>query len=102
MAKQYIKSYYNSPLTLKELSDYVGMEAKYFSEYFRKATGVTFKEYQTDIRIKMSKKMLLNPDATLEEIAEAIGYNDSKYFSRVFKKVNGIPPGEYRKKHHIG
>ena len=102
VAKQYIKSYYNSPLTLKELSDYVGMEAKYFSEYFRKATGVTFKEYQTDIRIKMSKKMLLNPDATLEEIAEAIGYNDSKYFSRVFKKVNGIPPGEYRKKHHIG
>ena len=62
---------------------------------------MTFKQYQTDLRIRYSKQMLLDKQYTMEDIAEAVGYNDVKYFSRVFKQVSGISPGEYRKKYHV-
>lgn len=101
LAKRYIRSYFNMPLTLGEVSEYVGMNENYFSDYFRKCTKMTFKQYQTDLRIRYSKQMLLDKQYTMEDIAEAVGYNDVKYFSRVFKQVSGISPGEYRKKYHV-
>ena len=102
LAKRYIRSYFNMPLTLGEVSEYVGMNENYFSDYFRKCTKMTFKQYQTDLRIRYSKQMLLDKQYTMEDIAEAVGYNDVKYFSRVFKQVSGISPGENRKKYHGG
>lgn len=101
LAKRYIRSYFNMPLTLKELSEYVGMNENYFSEYFKKCTKMTFKQYQTNLRIRYSKQMLLDKQYTMEDISDAVGYNDVKYFSRVFKQICGIAPGEYRKKYHV-
>lgn len=97
LAKRYIRSYFDMPLSLKEISDYVGMNESYFSRYFSKYAKMTFKQYQTELRVSHSKQMLLNKQYSLEEIAEAVGYSDEKYFSRVFKRVTGVAPGEYRK-----
>ena len=96
-AKQYIRDFFSMPLTLKEVSSYVGMSEAYFSDYFRKHTNQTFKQYITDIRMKYAKQMLLDGNVSLEDIAETVGYNDKKYFSRVFKNETGYTPGEYRR-----
>lgn len=101
LAKRYIRSYFNMPLTLREISEYVGMNENYFSDYFKKYTSQSFKRYQIDLRIRHAKQMLLDKQYTMEDIAEAIGYADIKYFSRVFKQETGIAPGEYRKKYHV-
>ena len=89
------------PLTLKELSDYVGMNENYFSDYFSKYVKMTFKQYLTELRIRYSKQLLLDRQYSMEDIAEAVGYNDVKYFLRVFKRVTGITPGEYRTKYYV-
>lgn len=101
LAKRYIRSYFNMPLTLKEISEYVGMNENYFSDYFSKLTGMTFKQFQTELRVRYAKQMLLDKNYSLEDIAEAVGYSDVKYFSRVFKQITGTAPGEYRKKYHV-
>lgn len=100
-AKSYIRAYFNMPLTLKELSDYVGMNENYFSDYFSKYVKMTFKQYLTELRIRYSKQLLLDRQYSMEDIAEAVGYNDVKYFLRVFKRVTGITPGEYRTKYYV-
>ena len=33
---------------------------------------------------------------TIQQIGEAIGYNNSKYFMNLFKKRVGVTPGNYR------
>lgn len=101
LAKRYIRSYFNMPLSLSELSAYVGMNENYFSEYFKKQTGINFKEYQTDLRIRHAKQMLLDKQYSMDDISDAVGYNDTKYFSRVFKQETGMAPSEYRKKYHV-
>lgn len=98
-AKEYIRTYYNMPLSLHEISEYVHMNDNYFSDFFSKNVGMTFKQFQTDLRIKHAKELLLDKHNSIEDIAEEIGYSDVKYFSRVFKRVTGKSPGTYRSQH---
>lgn len=96
-AKQYINKYYYMPLTLEEVSDYVGFNASYFSSVFKKEMNQSFSEYLTEIRIRYAKQILLNEDIGITEVSERVGYNDKKYFAKVFKKNTGLTPYEYKK-----
>ena len=101
LAKRYIRAYFNMPLDLNEISDYVGMDESYFSHYFSKHVNMTFKQYQTNLRIGYSKRLLFDKAHTLEEISDEVGYSSVKYFFRVFKRETGVSPGEYRIRHNV-
>ena len=49
------------------------------------------------VRIEESKRLLLNTDYALIDIAIATGFEDQSYFSKVFKKFTGFTPSSYRK-----
>jgi YesN/AraC family two-component response regulator len=42
-----------------------------------------------------SKRMLVNDNKTISEIANALGYENYSYFTKVFKKNTGITPREF-------
>lgn len=96
-AKQYINEFYYMPLTLEEVSDYVGFNASYFSSIFKKEMNQSFSEYLTEIRIRYAKQMILNENIGITEVSERVGYNDKKYFAKVFKKNTGLTPYEFKK-----
>lgn len=54
----------------------------------------------TDRIILESKRMLLNPKLTVNEIANYLGYEDYSYFSRLFKQRTELTPTEFRKQLH--
>ena len=60
------------------------------------ATGSTFKEYLSMVRVEESKRLLANTDYSLIDIAVATGFQDQSYFSKVFKRYTGLTPGQYR------
>ncbi|MBF7081631.1 helix-turn-helix transcriptional regulator [Desulfallas sp. Bu1-1] len=43
-----------------------------------------------------AKKLLLNTDKTIDEIAYSAGYNNNSYFTAVFKKFEKRTPSEFR------
>lgn len=43
------------------------------------------------------KRMLTDKQLSINEIAEALGFNDYSYFSRFFKKQTGASPSSFRK-----
>ena len=45
-----------------------------------------------------ARRLLLDPDLPVSEVAVACGYDDALYFSRVFRRVCGVSPTEYRKR----
>ncbi|SKC39710.1 helix-turn-helix domain-containing protein [Maledivibacter halophilus] len=95
-AISYINSYYNYPLKLKEVADYVHLNPSYFSTLFKKETGVSFSKYIQKIRIEESKCLLANTQDTIPNIAISVGFNDQSYFTKTFKKVTGFTPRQYR------
>jgi two-component system response regulator YesN len=98
-AKSYISGNFSDPdISLLSTAKFVGMSPAHFSTIFAKATGKSFINYLTAIRVNRAKELLKNSDMKLSTIAMDIGYNEPNYFSHVFKKIEGITPKEYRNK----
>ncbi|MFV0529019.1 MAG: response regulator [Lachnospiraceae bacterium] len=97
MAKDYINQNYSDPsLSLYTVSKRVGFSPNHFSTVFSQETGETFIEYLTKRRIMEAKKMILDTDHKITDIAFQVGYSDSHYFSYVFKKKIGKSPKEFK------
>jgi len=56
----------------------------------------TATEVITDRVILEIKRMLIDKQLSINEIAFAVGYEDYSYFSRFFKKQTGLSPTEFR------
>ena len=61
-----------------------------------KEEGLTFKALKHHIIVEEAKRLLLE-GATVEEIAEILGFNDASSFSKSFKSIVGATPGEFRR-----
>lgn len=93
---EYVHLHYREQINLKQIADKFFMNATYLGRAFQKATGVNFKQYVNHIRIAESKKLLLNTNKLIYEIANEVGYTDSKYFIVKFTREVGKSPTEYR------
>ena len=96
-SKEYIARHFEQDITLNDISERFFINPYYFSQLFKKRTGVTYQKYLTGIRIARAKKLLEETDLKLFEISEMVGYSDVNYFRRVFEKYEGEKPNEYRK-----
>lgn len=96
-AISYINEHYAEDITLKSVARILLMEETYFSKKFKQLTGLGFKEFLIQTRIKKSEELLAVTRLEIGEIAEKCGFSSSNYFGDAFKKINGISPRQYRK-----
>lgn len=82
--------------SVEELAAACGMSSGGFRRLFREYLGKSPVEYRTELRLARAQDMLENSDATLEYIAETLGYESAAYFCRVFKKNCHMTPTAYR------
>jgi YesN/AraC family two-component response regulator len=85
-------------ISLSSVAESLGLNPAYVSRLFKQATGQTFMEYMTAIRIEKSKLLLVRTELKIREVGRQVGYNQDYYFIRLFKDHTGVTPGEYRKK----
>ncbi len=94
-ALKFIKENYKEQLTLRMISEYVGLSETYFSKLFTKKVGTSFIDYLTHIRIENAKKLLGSTKLKIYEVSERVGFLNVEHFSRVFKKTTGQSPNSY-------
>lgn len=97
-AMGYLAEHYGSHVEMAEVARWIGLSPAYFSTLFRQVTGVPFREYLNRLRVEQSKQLLLSTDASLADIAVAMGFPDQSYYCKVFKRVVGLTPGRFRTK----
>ena len=73
------------------------LSAHYFSDLFLRETGCSFSDYLINLRLDAAKRLLVDTNLNISEVAANVGYADSRYFSKLFAKKVGILPKEYRK-----
>lgn len=92
-----IHTQFNKDISLEYCADLHGTYSKKLSLGFKQVTGQTFIDYLTHYRLTQAKKLLLETDEKINDIAVKVGYQPP-YFNRLFKKNEGITPGQYREK----
>jgi len=61
--------------------------------------GHTIIEEITRLRLERVKRLLVETELPIKEIAANSGYNDDAQLCTSFRKVEGLTPGAYRTKH---
>jgi transcriptional regulator GlxA family with amidase domain len=65
---------------------------------FQKATGLGPTQYNQRLKVGKARELLEFTSQTVNQIAWAVGYDDSRAFRKVFHKVVGLSPGDYRRR----
>lgn len=96
-AIEYMEEHFAMNISITDIAEHVGISSGHLSRTFKTETGRSMLEYLTEFRVAKSKEMLVQRSDSLNEISQALGYNDVQSFIRFFKKFEGVTPGEYRK-----
>jgi transcriptional regulator GlxA family with amidase domain len=81
-----------------EMASMGGLEERTFLRRFQKATGLKPTEYNQRLKVGKAREMLEFTNHTIDQIAWAVGYEDSRSFRKVFRKIVGLAPGDYRRR----
>lgn len=97
-AIRYMQTYYKETFSLEKLAEAVNSSPRTLSRLFRAQLQTSPAQYLIGIRMEKSKTLLLNTEASLHDIAIAVGYPDGYYLGRMFKKYFGLSPMRYKNK----
>lgn len=74
---------------VKELSTALYLSPSQVYRKIKAQTGGSPSAFINGIRLRVAKKMLLETDQTITEIAYRVGFNDITYFAHCFRKHYG-------------
>ena len=93
----YLDHHWGESVTLGDVAELVHVSPSRARHVFRDATGVSFKDYLTQVRVTEAKRLLLSTDLAVSEVAAAVSYTNLNQFYRVFYRSSSMSPGEYRR-----
>lgn len=97
LLKDFLVENYAQDINLNLIANNLNYSSSYLTKIFCQVYNCTPSKYITNLRITYAQRMLLhNPELSIRQIVEMVGYHDQGYFSRIFKKQTGLSPFEYR------
>jgi two-component system, response regulator YesN len=87
-------------LSADSVAERIGISGDHLSRLLKRATGLTFIEYLTRLRMKRAMELLRDPGVRFGEVADLSGYRDARYFSTLFRRIVGMTPSEFRHGKH--
>jgi AraC-like DNA-binding protein/mannose-6-phosphate isomerase-like protein (cupin superfamily) len=93
---EYLKHNYSDKITIPQAAAMVGMSQSSFMRFFKQASGMTFVDYLTHLRLARARQLLHDRKLSIAEISGMVGFTDQSYFDKRFKEYFGKSPRECR------
>ena len=77
------------------------MSLRNFVRRFQQATGDSPLIYLQKLRIAAAKRLLESDQRTMQEVSDAVGYQDAAFFRKLFERHTGVTPSAYRRRFGI-
>ncbi len=100
-AEQLIADNLENPPTIEKLSKLTGINQHKLKTQFKLVFKEPIFSYITQLRMEKAKKLLLENDLTVSEVAYAIGYKNPQHFTAAFKKRFNYLPSSLKQKQVI-
>lgn len=86
-------------ITVAELAIAMGTNRTYLTGYIKQKYGMPFREWIGRLRVEYAKELLVaQPDLSVAEAAQAVGYRSSTHFIRLFSESEALSPAKWRKR----
>ncbi len=93
----YVDRHCRESITLDDVAGVVHVSPSRVRHVFKDVTGVSFKEYVTQVRVAEAKRLLLGTDLSVADIARVVSYTNLHQFYKVFHRSCAMSPGAYRR-----
>ncbi len=94
--KEFVTFHRFSEIKVKDIARELGYHEKYLSTVFHEAEGVTLKRYLVEERLSEAKRLLMETDYTIAEVAYYLNFPSPHNFSRFFKQETGMTATAFR------
>ena len=95
-ARQRIREALESPLSIQQIAEEMGVSYSNFRKLFKEYTGLSPALYQQDLKLQRAKELLSTTDMSIKEIAYQLNFESPDYFSSKFKTKTGEKPSDFR------
>ena len=96
---QLMRANIEEPLSVEELASCVGISRRRLERLFQTHLEATPSRYYLELRITQARRLLLQTNNSVANIAVACGFLSSTHFSHCFKDYFGASPSQARQKH---
>lgn len=95
--KEYLIHNFTEDINLNLIARNMNYSSSYLTKIFQQTYDTTPSKYIINLRINRAKHYLSrNPELSIRQVGELVGYPDQSYFSRIFKKQTGMSPFDFR------
>lgn len=91
-----LERYYDAEKSPSFYANKLNITLKHLNRICKTILNCTVTEMIAKRVILESKRMLVNKNATISEVANALGYDNNSYFAKVFKKGTGVTPKQFK------
>ncbi len=96
-AQQWLREHVGHCAPVEAAIEHSGLSQRSFLRRFKRSTGHTPLRYLQHLRVEHAKNLLECSDASIDDIAWQVGYEDATYFRRMFRRFTSLTPSNYRK-----
>ncbi|MDP3178075.1 MAG: AraC family transcriptional regulator [Spirochaetaceae bacterium] len=96
-ARRAVKKSCQERLSTSILAERLTCNPDYLGRIYKRSYGLSILEDIHAQRIKLAKKLLLDDNLNVNEVALRCGYAEATYFRRIFKRREGLSPGKFRR-----
>jgi len=93
----FIEAHLGGSLDLCVLANVAGVSVWHFARQFRVSTGLPPHAYATARRVERAKVLLQRADASIIDVASAVGFASPSHFAKVFARATGKGPAAWRR-----
>jgi AraC-like DNA-binding protein len=94
--KSLLKKKYKEIASVNQFADLLNITPNYLNMIVKETTGLTANEFMHKRIILEAKRLLINNQLDIAQIAFDLGFKDASYFARFFKRSTGLSPTEFR------
>ena len=94
----WLESNLDREICIEDLARRAAMSPRTFARQFRRQTGTTPHQYLTHLRLLAAQRRLEQSDDSIDEVAEAVGWQTAATLRQQFSRQLGTSPTAYRRR----
>ncbi len=93
---EYIRNHFHRHIGIEELAELAHLSVSALERRFKKHLAKTPNQYINEVRLENARKLLVETQLPVSQVAYQCGFAEPSYFSKQFKRLFGDVPSNLR------